>query len=331
MNGRMYDPVLARFLSPDPFVQAPDFSQNYNRYSYCLNNPLKYTDPSGEFFFLFPTVSWSKNGGISFGISAILGIPGVASVQAGIGYNIKSGDFSAYAGATAFFNTVYASVSSQNGWSVGWSTGISPQMGFPISTNFTSAGVNYNITKKEWSGNLSAWTRDKNGWTFNPSVSAMFLEEQTTNLVRGQGFRSNDQVLSRFVANGQQQKALDYFGFEGTYEPYSPYAGEYVEDKNYIRYNKEAFIRGYDYLKAVYMEENFHMQDIPKLRGTSYDNESFVPYEEWRAKNYLLKNNGLYSKSKIDWINAIRSYGYQAGIYDLYTPYVKPWWRFIYT
>jgi len=48
MNGRMYDPTLGRFLSPDPFVQAPDFSQNFNRYSYCFNNPLKYTDPSGE-------------------------------------------------------------------------------------------------------------------------------------------------------------------------------------------------------------------------------------------------------------------------------------------
>ncbi|MDR0507888.1 MAG: FG-GAP-like repeat-containing protein [Dysgonamonadaceae bacterium] len=50
MNGRMYDPVLGRFLSPDPFVQVPDFSQSFNRYSYCLNNPLKYTDPSGYVF-----------------------------------------------------------------------------------------------------------------------------------------------------------------------------------------------------------------------------------------------------------------------------------------
>jgi RHS repeat-associated protein len=50
MNGRMYDPILGRFLSPDPFVQAPDFSQSFNRYSYCVNNPLIYTDPSGEVF-----------------------------------------------------------------------------------------------------------------------------------------------------------------------------------------------------------------------------------------------------------------------------------------
>ena len=48
MNARLYDPVLGRFLSPDPFVQMPDFTQNFNRYSYCLNNPLVYVDENGE-------------------------------------------------------------------------------------------------------------------------------------------------------------------------------------------------------------------------------------------------------------------------------------------
>ncbi|MCR5696877.1 MAG: RHS repeat-associated core domain-containing protein [Marinilabiliaceae bacterium] len=47
MNGRFYDPQLGRFLSPDPYVQDMTNPQNFNRYSYCLNNPLKYTDPSG--------------------------------------------------------------------------------------------------------------------------------------------------------------------------------------------------------------------------------------------------------------------------------------------
>ena len=49
MNARLYDPLLGRFLSPDPYVQAPDFTQNFNRYSYALNNPLKFTDDTGEF------------------------------------------------------------------------------------------------------------------------------------------------------------------------------------------------------------------------------------------------------------------------------------------
>ena len=47
MNGRIYDPQLGRFLSPDPIVQAPAFSQSWNRYSYVMNSPMSYTDPSG--------------------------------------------------------------------------------------------------------------------------------------------------------------------------------------------------------------------------------------------------------------------------------------------
>ncbi|MEI6820794.1 MAG: RHS repeat-associated core domain-containing protein [Bacteroidota bacterium] len=51
MNGRCYDPLLGRILSPDPELQDPANIQNYNRYSYCLNNPLKYTDPSGYYIY----------------------------------------------------------------------------------------------------------------------------------------------------------------------------------------------------------------------------------------------------------------------------------------
>jgi len=43
--------VAQRFMSPDNVVQAPGNSQSYNRYSYCLNNPLRYTDPSGYTWF----------------------------------------------------------------------------------------------------------------------------------------------------------------------------------------------------------------------------------------------------------------------------------------
>ena len=51
MNGRIHDPVLGRFMTPDPYIQSPDNLQSYNRYSYVLNNPLMYTDPSGYFSF----------------------------------------------------------------------------------------------------------------------------------------------------------------------------------------------------------------------------------------------------------------------------------------
>ncbi|HUW06276.1 MAG TPA: RHS repeat-associated core domain-containing protein, partial [Williamwhitmania sp.] len=45
--GRVYDPVVGRFLSVDPLVGNPLNSQDYNGYSYCGNNPLAFTDPSG--------------------------------------------------------------------------------------------------------------------------------------------------------------------------------------------------------------------------------------------------------------------------------------------
>lgn len=47
MNGRVYDPLTAMFFSPDPFTQSAGDWKNYNRYSYCLNNPTRYIDPSG--------------------------------------------------------------------------------------------------------------------------------------------------------------------------------------------------------------------------------------------------------------------------------------------
>ena len=51
MNGRLYDPLLRRFLNADENIQDPYNTQNYNKYSYVLNNPMMYNDPSGEFFF----------------------------------------------------------------------------------------------------------------------------------------------------------------------------------------------------------------------------------------------------------------------------------------
>lgn len=87
MNGRLYDPVIARFLSPDPYVANNTFTQDFNRYSYCRNNPLLYTDPSGEFIWMpviagaiigtymggvianndFNPINWNYNSGKTWG------------------------------------------------------------------------------------------------------------------------------------------------------------------------------------------------------------------------------------------------------------------------
>ena len=47
-NARYYDATIGRFTKPDTIVQSFANPQSLNRYSYTLNNPLKYTDPSGH-------------------------------------------------------------------------------------------------------------------------------------------------------------------------------------------------------------------------------------------------------------------------------------------
>ena len=82
-NGRLYDPLTARMLSPDPFVQNASSTQNFNRYSYCMNNPLKYTDPSG-YLYSWNACNMTAGGELDHGLSfsflddySTLGVAGV--------------------------------------------------------------------------------------------------------------------------------------------------------------------------------------------------------------------------------------------------------------
>ena len=74
MNGRIYDPVLGRFLQADNYVQAPENSQSHNRYSYVWNNPLNATDPSGEIVFsLFGSLFLALDIGWKLKLAIVIG------------------------------------------------------------------------------------------------------------------------------------------------------------------------------------------------------------------------------------------------------------------
>ncbi|MGD9992547.1 MAG: RHS repeat-associated core domain-containing protein [Salinivirgaceae bacterium] len=60
IKEKYYNSVIARFLGPDPVLQNPYSTQNYNRYSYVMNNPLKYTDPTG-YRMSFQELSYFEN------------------------------------------------------------------------------------------------------------------------------------------------------------------------------------------------------------------------------------------------------------------------------
>jgi len=89
MNGRVYDPEIGRFLSPDPFVQFPESTQGYNRYAYVNNHPLSYNDPSGHWIqfamIAFSTIRGYQQGGSAGAVNGFVLSVGSAAVASGIG------------------------------------------------------------------------------------------------------------------------------------------------------------------------------------------------------------------------------------------------------
>ena len=100
MNARLYDPILGRFLSPDPYVVNTGFSQDFNRYTYARNNPFLYTDQNGEFIHLIIGAAIGGILNLAFNINNIsnfwqgLGYFGVGAlagaVSAGVGAGVSS-------------------------------------------------------------------------------------------------------------------------------------------------------------------------------------------------------------------------------------------------
>ena len=53
-NARYYDPAIGRFITPDSIVPNPQDGQDYNRYTYVGNNPIRWDDPTGHCFDICP-------------------------------------------------------------------------------------------------------------------------------------------------------------------------------------------------------------------------------------------------------------------------------------
>jgi RHS repeat-associated protein len=116
MGGRVYDPDVQQFLSPDPYVQMPDNTQNLNRYVYCLNSPTMYVDPTGE------KLKWWQG------------------LLIGLGADVLSGG--AISGAIITTTVTNDLINSQFGYEL--QKQISP-IAFKMGVNFGSDGINWGI------------------------------------------------------------------------------------------------------------------------------------------------------------------------------------------
>ena len=77
-NARLYDPVLGQFVMADTIVPDPFNPQSLNRYAYCLNNPIRYIDPTGHWDTGYDRDADGNYGSIGpFGGNPVLGLMNV--------------------------------------------------------------------------------------------------------------------------------------------------------------------------------------------------------------------------------------------------------------
>lgn len=165
MNGRLYDPKLHRFLQPDNYVQDPSNTQNFNRYGYCYNNPLKFSDPSGEFFWAAPLIYAAVNLGVdmvinkgnmnfgeitmSLGQGALSGVMGGATTYAGAFIGAFAGQINKFMPAMPIYQSEGFNISASpfigygtSGFASGISLNASAQIGDVVYSASVGFGSN---------------------------------------------------------------------------------------------------------------------------------------------------------------------------------------------
>ena len=195
MNARLYDPVLGRFLSPDPYVQMPDNLQNLNRYSYCLNNPLCYVDENGEFWWLvigaligaavnvvthwdaIQEGGWGTGLGYAFvgGVSGALGgvvAPAVAT-SIGISGIVGGAIVGGTVGLTSGFTTGTGNTLVEGG-GIGdaLSNGVQGAIGGAVG-GIVAGGI---------MGGAASWTKGENIWTGKPTQPVPDIRPRPANV-----------------------------------------------------------------------------------------------------------------------------------------------------
>ena len=261
MNGRVYDPLLGMFLSPDPYVQAPGNWLNYNRYGYCYGNPLVYTDPNGEFFIgaiiigammnaAIQGFSGNLHGGVgdffkAAGIGALSGAAGAGASQLVSGAVIWGG----FGGGALIGSAGGAASGFVGGAGNAWMGGAS--FGQGVKTGLINGGIGA-ITGALAGGLFRGFSDYKNGYNFwNGSIVEELSGEQITSSVRvAEGYNSslsaetNDEILRDRYMREFGVKEGNYGIRKITTKTSSRYGLAY-ENSNYVNLKSGYYVSGY--------------------------------------------------------------------------------------
>ena len=211
MNARLYDPVLGRFLSPDPYVQMPDNLQNLNRYSYCLNNPLVYVDEDGEFLHIIigaaigGLLNWASHG---FKLNAKgLGYF-FTGATAGAAGGLTAGIFSAAVGGSVGFASG-ALIGAGSGFSSGFVGGVGNSLlegqglWSGMKSGIVGGGIGF-LTGGVVGGITNGFSALKHGGNFWTGKGATFVNEFAVGdeSYLGGDYFTSDEALHEFIHEG---------------------------------------------------------------------------------------------------------------------------------
>ncbi|NSW46421.1 MAG: hypothetical protein HPY79_11465 [Bacteroidales bacterium] len=315
MNGRLYDPALARMLSPDNYVPAPHNPQAYNRYSYCLNNPLMYTDPSGEFIFtaLLTPIGLTPVGMIldaaCWGGAIDLGIQGI-QIAAGTRENINWAQVGGAAVTGAVFGgmgllspsfTVSSTSFMKNLptylGKAGWAglTGIASSGAGMLATDiFEGGGIDY-------SGEDYLRTMGTAGaFSFGLSFASSMYEYGT---------------WDRLSTTDKITKIQNKFGSNVHYISSLPYDGLYTGGNNYVEIGPSALNKGKGYAFSTARHELNHLSDWNKYTAgklTIPTRRSLLDHFEIRSYKLEMRYNRVTQGNYLDYIDFIKTnHGYK--------------------
>jgi RHS repeat-associated protein len=193
MNGRAFDYNLGRFLSVDPFIQAPGNSQALNPYSYIMNNPLAGTDPSG--YFCKGTRIGSEGGSVCGEPTYYLATSFVINHESsqGVGPNEASGSVGIWAIDDNGRNTGVGT--SRNGNSPNNSDGSGPKVG---------------EFKQDGKISPDDWIRKRDGGGYQGSSDARVIPEPTEHWPGGED-QDDPGGLFESLPKGQRDQIFDDF------------------------------------------------------------------------------------------------------------------------
>jgi hypothetical protein len=136
------------------------------------NNPVNGIDPDGTLFFIIPSVSYSKGGGLDISLTVGVGVPGLLSVQLTVGYGFKSDNTYVSLGGTAAGLTASVGYGTQTGFTAGLNYGFASAIPNGFGTNMTSMGISYSESGGFGANAFGATYSGQTGkFGFDPSIS----------------------------------------------------------------------------------------------------------------------------------------------------------------